>query len=79
MHIDIKPLIFLIVFILFSGCGSMRKLNNRKASALKNNRSTEKLEKLSIQEINLKRKSNTDRAKDYILKFAPVAQEEMKR
>jgi len=79
MYIDIKPLIFLIVFVLFSGCGSMRKLNNQKVSALKNTRSTEKLKKLSAQEINLKRKSNTDRAKDYILKFAPVAQEEMKR
>ena len=79
MYINLKPVVLLLAFVLLSGCGSFRKLNNRKVSNLKNTRSTEKLKSLSKKKIALKRKSSSDKAKDYILKFSPVAKEEMKK
>ena len=77
MYINLKSVVLLLAFVLLSGCGSFRKLNNRKVSNLKNTRSTEKLKSLSKKKIALKRKSSSDKAKDYILKFSPIAKEEM--
>ena len=79
MYINLKSVVLLLAFVLLSGCGSFRKLNNRKVSNLKNTRSTEKLKSLSKKKIALKRKSSSDKAKDYILKFSPIAKEEMKK
>ena len=77
--INIKYLFFFIIPIILTGCGSVRKINNRKVSNLKNTRSTERLKDLSKKEIALRRKSSSEKANDYILKFSSVAKEEMKK
>jgi len=79
MYINIKSLTLSLFLVILIGCGSVRRINNRKVSNLKNSRSTEKLKSLSKKKIALKRKSSSDKAKDYILKFSPVAKEEMKK
>ena len=48
-------------------------------SNLKNTRSTERLKDLYKKEIALRRKSSSEKANDYILKFSSVAKEEMKK
>jgi flagellum-specific peptidoglycan hydrolase FlgJ len=77
--INIKYLLFFIILIILSGCGSIRKINNRKVSNLKNTRSTQRLKNLSKKEIALRRKSSSEKANDYIVKFSTVAKEEMKK
>lgn len=79
MHKTLKPIIYFLFFCLIYGCGSLRKSNYRKVSNLKNNRSIEKLDKIPKKKIALKRKSSSDKAKDYISKFSPIAKEEMKK
>ena len=74
MYINIKPLLIALSFVFISSCSSFRKLSTQK----KHN-STESSKNFSGKKESLKRKSNSNRAKDYILKFSPVAKEEMNK
>ena len=78
MHNVIRIIFLMIIFISISSCGSFKKINNRKVSALGKTKSAKTVNKISSGN-SLKKKSNTQRAEDYIKKFSSTAQEEMKK
>ncbi len=71
MYFNIKLFLFFLFFIFLSSCSSIRKLNDKRSIKNKNSQSAEKYSS--------KNKSTSDKAKEYILKFSPIAKEEMKR
>ena len=69
---------FLTIFISIASCGSFKKINNKKVSALGKTRSTKTINKISSGN-GIKKISKTQRANDYIKKYSSTAKEEMKK
>ena len=78
MHNVVRIIFLMIIFISIPSCGSFKKINNKKVSALGKTRSAKRVNKISSGN-SLKKKSKVQRAEEYIKKFSNVAQEEMKK
>ena len=78
MYYLVRITFFLTIFISIASCGSFKKINNKKVSALGKTRSTKTINKISSGN-GIKKISKTQRANDYIKKYSSTAKEEMKK
>ena len=78
MYYVVRITFFLAIFISIASCGSFKKINNKKVSALGKTRSAKTINKISSVN-GLKNISKAQRANNYIKKYSSTAKEEMKK